>query len=243
MANHIINHEGQTISYVLQRKNVKNVNLKVRPDSTVIVTASKKVPDVYVEQVVRKKAPWIIKNIRHFDQKRRLKEKQEYMDGEIIYYLGQQYRLKVLPAENGEAVNIKQNEICFFMKDTSDFYRKEKLFNRWVKEQAQLVFHQSLDKMHAQFYRYHVLKKPMITIRTMKTRWGSCSWNKQKITLNTKLIHGPRDCIDYVVLHELTHFIHRKHDAQFYDILALIMPEWKERRQILKNSNNNGMFV
>ncbi len=243
MANHTINHEGQTISYVLQRKNVKNVNLKVRPDSTVIVSANKMVPAVYVEQVVREKAPWIITNIRHFDQKRRLQENREYINGEVIYYLGQQYRLKVLPAENGETVNIKQNEICFYMKDINDFSRKEKLYNRWVKEQARLVFHQSLDKRHAEFNRYHVLKKPRITIRTMKTRWGSCSWSKQKITLNTKLIQGPRECIDYVILDELAHFISRNHDAQFYNILALIMPEWKERRQILKNSNDNGMYV
>jgi len=238
-----INFEGKTISFVLHRKNVKNVNLKVKTDSTVVVSANNKVPYASIEQLIREKGPWVLKNIRHFDEVRRLKEIRKYTDGEIIYFLGRPYCLKVIPTDNGESIYLNQNEICLIVKEASDFYRKEKLFDRWFKEQARQIFYESLDRMHSEFISHHALEKPKIMIRNMKTRWGSCSWNKEKITLNTGLIKVSRDCIDYVVLHELTHFVFRKHDRQFYAFLALIMPDWKKRRNILRNCDTGSILV
>lgn len=232
MGNNKVIYEGKTIHFDLIRKNVKNVNLKIRPDSTVIISANKRVPYEYIEQLVLKKAPWILKKTIHFDQERCLKNKRDYLSGETFHYLGQPYRLEVLPANNGEAVYLDKNQIFILVKDAGDFSRKEQLFNHWLKESAKTIFHDSLDKMHAEVTRYGI-KRPTITVRTMKTRWGSCSFKKEKITLNTELIKNPCECIDYVVLHELAHFLHQKHDAKFYNFLAKIMPDWKERKQIL----------
>ncbi|MCW2276946.1 uncharacterized protein DUF45 [Heliophilum fasciatum] len=77
------------------------------------------------------------------------------------------------------------------------------------------------------------VKKPAIMIRTMKARWGSCIKDKGIIVLNSELIKAPKYCIEYVVLHELVHFIHRDHNADFYDFLTSLMPDWRERKRIL----------
>lgn len=237
MEKHAIKYEGTTIPFTLVKKKVKNVNLKVRPDSTVVVSANKAVPYEFIEKLVIKRAPWILKNIMHFDEKRKLNFKREYVSGEIIQYLGKHYLLQVLPEGRKEEIILNGEKIFLFVKDESCFSRKEKLFNLWYKENAKVTFHDSLERVYPGVIKYEI-EKPGITIRTMKTRWGSCSWNKQKITLNTELMKTPLACIDYVVLHELAHFRNRKHDARFYEFLTELMPDWKERRAVLKKSIN-----
>jgi len=234
MKKHTIEHQGRVIPFVIERKKVKNVNLRVCPDSSVVVSAPVNVPYDFIERFVCKKAPWILKNIERFDQKRLLSREREYKSGENIEYLGRLYRLEVLPAVKNETAYLSQGEIHLLVNDINNFTRKEEILDMWYKEQAELVFHDSLDRMLALFNHHFKLEKPKITIRTMKTRWGSCSWNRKKITLNTRLLRFPRECIDYVVLHELAHFLHQKHDLNFYDFLSLLMPDWKKRRKILK---------
>jgi len=67
----------------------------------------------------------------------------------------------------------------------------------------------------------------------MKARWGSCLKEKNIILLNSELIKAPKFCIDYVILHELIHFKYRNHDAEFYDFMTSLMPDWKQRKEIL----------
>ena len=81
-------------------------------------------------------------------------------------------------------------------------------------------------------YKYQV-PKPRIMIRIMKARWGSCWKVANTILLNFELIKAPKYCIEYVVLHELIHFLHRNHDQQFYVFLSALMPDWKQRKAIL----------
>lgn len=79
----------------------------------------------------------------------------------------------------------------------------------------------------------HGVEYPELKLRKMKNRWGSCYINEKKIILNEVLIKAPKDCIDYVILHELIHFIYKNHDENFYKMLFLLMPDWKERKNIL----------
>lgn len=87
-------------------------------------------------------------------------------------------------------------------------------------------------RMYEKLEKYGI-EKPKISIRKMKTRWGSCSKNRQKIILNSELIKAPKACIDYVVLHEIIHLLHRNHDRKFYNFLTIYMPDWKKRKAIL----------
>ncbi len=221
------------IPYVLVRKNVKNVNFRIRPDSTVIISANKGVPFEFIEQLVKKKSSWIIKNIQRCSQKQS-KNRRQFVTGEALDYLGSRYCLHVIQVKKNEEVIIDGEKVFMFVKDESDFARKEKLFNRWYKDLAREVFEQSLERIYPLVAVYGIAM-PSVTVRKMKTRWGSCSWQKQKITLNTELLKAAEACVDYVILHELTHFKHQNHDTLFYGFLSRIMPDWQERRNALKN--------
>lgn len=231
MQNCSFRYEGTDVPFVLIRKNVKNINLRIRSDSTVVVSAGSSVPYEFIEQVLLKRAPWIIKKIKVIDQKRSSAHK--YISGEIIYYLGRQYILQVIAVKEREEYFLNEDQAFLFVKDPGDFVRKEELVKQWYKEEAEAVFKRSLDRVYLRVAGYGI-KKPSVTIRTMKTRWGSCSFKKHKISLSTELLKYPPACIEYVVLHELAHFKHRKHDAAFYDFLTEIMPDWKEWKAKLK---------
>jgi len=75
--------------------------------------------------------------------------------------------------------------------------------------------------------------KPLIDTRIMKIRWGSCLRAKNTILLNLEIIKAPKYCIDYVVLHELIHFVHKEHNSKFYELLSVLMPDWKKRKALL----------
>ena len=105
--------------------------------------------------------------------------------------------------------------------------------NNWLKEMQTGTFNQISREIHQIFKKYDV-EYPIIKVRYMTSRWGSCQSKRGVITLNSKLIEAPRNCIEYVVLHEFTHFIHPNHSKKFYDFVAMLMPDWKERKMELE---------
>ena len=232
MEKYAISHHGQNIEFELQRKNVKNVNLNVRPDMTIMVSANEGVPLEFIKDLVHKRIPWIQKQIGYFREAQPEKAGQkEYVSGESFKYLGKQYRLKVFETDI-EGVRYSRGFIHLLVKDKSDYNRKELLLNKWFAERANSIFNHSFAKMYPLIEKYGVTR-PEIKIKTMRARWGSCLKEKNIIVLNYELIKAPKYCIDYVVLHELIHFLHRNHDEKFYNFLTSLMPDWKLRKKIL----------
>ena len=84
------------------------------------------------------------------------------------------------------------------------------------------------------FSKKYGVEKPLLITKDIHTRWGSCSKRTQNIILNKKLIEVPRPCIEYVVLHEFCHFLHPNHSHQFYEFVAMLMPDWMGRKELLE---------
>lgn len=229
---HQVQFGEKVISFALERKPVKNINLYIKPDMTVVVSANEKVPLDFILGFVKQKAAWILKNIEFFEDVRpEVHSEKEFVSGESFKYLGKQYRLRVVESEE-ESVKYYRGFIYLYVKDKQDFNKKKRLFEEWLRNRVEITFNESLDKMYALVQKYNV-KKPKMMIRTMKARWGSCLRDSHAILLNFELIRAPKYCIDYVVLHELIHFIYKNHDRQFYSFLSALMPDWKLRKSIL----------
>lgn len=227
-----VNYKDKIIKFELHRKNVKNINLNIKPDTTIMVSANDKVPTNFILNFVKEKAPWILKNVNQFKEYQpERKTTLEFVSGESVKYLGKQYRLKIIE-DNEENIKYFRGYIYIYVNNKSNYNRKESLFNNWMRKKATIIFHECLDKIYPVLKKYNI-RKPKIMIRTMKARWGSCIKDKNIILLNFELIKAPKYCIEYVILHELIHFLHRNHDHEFYDFMTALMPDWKQRKEIL----------
>lgn len=233
MEKHQIYYSNKRIDFFIERKNVKNINLNIKPDMTIQVSANEKVPLDVIYDFVKSKGAWIVKNVNTFEEVMPYKRSErEYVSGESFRYLGKQYRLRVEKTTDEEMVKYFRGFIYLYVKDLQNFQRKEKLMADWYGEKAQIIFQQSLDKMSESMQKYGV-GKPSLDFRTMKARWGSALIEKNTILLNSELIKAPKHCIDYVVLHELIHFKYNDHSDNFYNMLFTLMPDWQKRKAIL----------
>jgi predicted metal-dependent hydrolase len=233
MEKHQIEYANNVIDFIIKRKKVKNVNLNVKPDMTIEVTANDRVPLDFISDFVKSKGSWILKNVGQFKDVQPLKQSErEYVSGETFKYLGKQYRLRVHQSMEEEIVKYFRGFIYLYVKNTDNVSRKAKLMDDWYREKAQMTFIESLEKVYPLVQKYGVVK-PDVDVRLMKARWGSALTEKNTILINAELIKAPKYCIDYVVLHELIHFKYNDHSENFYQMLFSLMPDWEKRKAIL----------
>lgn len=227
--------DGREITYCLEYKNVKNLNLRIRKDGSVYVSANLQVLPSQVDEFVQNKGGYVLNAIDKFEELNQYKpQPKNYVSGETFYIQGRGLRLSV---SQGAKEYIASDGVYIFLqvKDTSDFSRKHRLVTKFLDQECKKVFSEVLDEMYPTFRKYGV-EMPILRIRDMETRWGSCLPKKRVVTLNKRLLEAPRNCIEYVVMHELCHFIHPNHSKHFYSFLTMLMPDWRERKAALDRS-------
>ncbi len=228
---HRVQYGTTPIDYELTFSERKTLAIHVYPDGSVLVDAPPDSPLTDIEQKVLKRAGWILRQRREFQQyavPRPLPRR--FVSGEAYRYLGRQYRLKVV-ADTVERVRLSRGYLTVSLADTGDKARIAHLLDEWYRSHARRVF---AERLAACFPRVESLgiAYPQLVIREMKSRWGSCTPGG-RILLNLKLIQAPKDLIDYVVLHELCHLKEHNHSPAFYALLDRVLPDWKERRERL----------
>lgn len=227
-----VNCGESIIEFKLERKNVKNINLNIKVNGDIVVSANDEVPEEYIKNFVVRKANWITNNLKYYkSHKQEDSEKKELVSGESLRYLGRQYRLKVIEDEE-EFVKYFRGYIYLYVKDKNNYNRKEELLDTWYDNRCKKIFNDLYNETYTIISKYDI-PEVNINVRKMKTRWGSCIRSKNTIILNKDLIKAPKYCIKYVILHELIHFIYNDHNKEFYDFLYIFMPDWKECKKIL----------
>jgi len=225
--------KNQHIEFELIRKNVKNINLTVRPDFSITVSAKNSVPIGTIYDYIDSKSHWILKRIGLFrSTKAESNLTPEFVSGETFKFLGKQYRLRVELTASTERVSLVDGYIVLYVRNKLKTTTKSRLIDEWYRKEAKTAFLAALDRMF-EIMEDKLAMKPSLEFKIMKKRWGSCLRAKNTISLNLELIKAPAYCIDYVVLHELLHFIHRNHNSDFYELLTVLMPDWKHRKDIL----------
>lgn len=223
------------IHYQLERKPVKNLNLRIRSDKSIYVSANSTVPIDEIDLFVISKASYISDAIDRFNEMAKYKpQPKQYVSGETFYIQGRALRLQVNKAEKD---SILSDGVYLYLsvKDPEDTVRKSRIVNRYLNKQCKAVFEETINLIYPVFKKYDVCY-PELRIRNMETRWGTCLAKKGIITLNKRLLEAPRTCIEYVVMHEFCHFIHPNHSKRFYSFLTMLMPDWKERKALLEKT-------
>lgn len=219
----------RTIYFELTRSARKAVRIQVHPDGSIRVIAPLELSEEEVAKVVKRKALWIVKQLRFFDQFRPLTPPRQYCSGETHRYLGRQYRLKVIQGE--KSVKLVAGLIEVMVADPTP-EAVEKVLDDWYRQRADIHFYRILTDVLKHFESYS-LPIPQLKIRKMPTRWGSCT-PLGVISLNPDLIKTPGGCIEYVIVHELCHLIYRNHNRAFFELLERILPDWQRRKQMLE---------
>lgn len=203
---------------------IQRVLIKVHPDCRVEVAAPAQADDNAVLAAVKKRGRWIYQQLRDFRQQSAYVTPRQYISGESHYYLGKQYLLKVLedPDATPQVKLLRGKlEVTLRQKNAA---KVEQLLSDWYKVRAKEVFAKRLDVLLEQ--TLWVTERPPLRILTMYTQWGSCS-PQGRLTLNPCLVKAPRECIDYVILHELCHLAEHNHSERFYRLLHQVMPTWE----------------
>ena len=229
------NNIPRKLIYDLERKRVKNINLRIRSDETLFVSASPLVAAKSIDDFILSKSDFILKSLSRFSEKRKWEiDNKNYVSGESFYLLGKQMRL-IVRQSNQNHVEEDGVYITLTCKRPEDYVLKRRLLEKFFILKCYEEFNKIIEETHTIFKKYNV-PYPSLKIRRMKTRWGSCIPSKKQITLNEKLIHFSERCIESVVIHEFCHFRYPNHSKEFYNFMTILMPDWKERKKELDDT-------
>jgi len=220
------------IQVAVERKKMKTCRLKVYPDGTVKMSVPKLTSKKWISEYLESKSRWIYGKVGEFKRKRISTVDTDLQSGAAVRFLGDDL-LTVVSESSKQHVYIVGGMLCINTPDVNDTGKIHKLFEKWWKNESLKYLNVLVDKYYP-VIEHHGLPRPVISLRKMKTLWGSCSVGKGKITFNFDLTKADPATVEYIVLHELVHFLHPNHSKQFYDYLGKYMPDWKERRKGLK---------
>ncbi len=228
-----IHLNGQDVRYDLQRKQVKNINLRVKPDGRITLSANPLVPETVIEGFLREHADRIL---RALDQCRTARENaptpKKYIDGEVFSVFDRKLVLRVRAGE-GDNVAIEGDTILLTLHDVADQARRQALVQSCLDGVCRETM-RSLCQKHYPFFAAQGVAFPTLRFRRMTSRWGSCHSQRGIVTFNYALTDKPLTFAEYVAVHELTHFLHPDHSKRFYNRLAAVLPDWKARRELGK---------
>lgn len=203
--------DDKKIDVIIEHKQNKNLYIRVTDNLELLVTCSKRVSEKEILDVISKNSKSLIKMYN-----RKLKELD---NNSIFYYLGKPYTI----IYNKDVGKYYIEEDCIIVKD-------EKMLNKFYTNECVRVFTQELEKYNPYF---NYLPKYSLRVRKMKTRWGVCNRGNNTVTLNSELLKKDIRLIDYVVVHELSHFKEANHSDKFWYEVSLRYPNYKEARKEL----------
>lgn len=219
---------GIQISYIKHIKKVKNVTLRISEEGEIIVVCNPFIPQEKIDSFVKEKIAWILERQRKVLQKQnRIYEDVNTQD--YFYFYDQKLNILCMQShQNG--VRYDDENLYVYYKKKEDCHKNIVKFIRKKCEQDFMeVVHFYYTKMKAYGFAF-----PEVKYRNMKSRWGSCIPKKGQICLNTRLLHYPKAFMEYVVLHELVHFVEPNHSSSFYRVVAYYMPDYKDRIKLGK---------
>lgn len=228
-----INLNGRTVGYELEIKNVKNINLRIKPDQTIYISANSTIPQQIIDELLVSKSAYILRALDHYEEVAKYAPKpKQYVDGESFRILGHEYRLQVRK-HSKNSVRFDGSYIILSVRDTDNFDLKQRVMNRWLKQKCVETVQSVCEAVYPKFQKYGV-SFPEIKYRNMISRWGSCQPKRGVLTFNLSLVEEPVACIEYVVIHEFVHFLQPNHSKKFYQQLSVFMPDWSERKHMLE---------
>jgi len=212
------------------RKSIKNLHLCVLPPiGQVRVTAPMSMTDDVIRTLIAMKIHWIKKHQIKFVAQRR-ESVRKYISGESHYFFGKRYRLEVLSEKKPVRVELRgKTKMILHVRLRSSIAKRERVVREWHRKELRTV----VEKMIKKWEKKIGVSAQNWGIKRMKTRWGTCDHNAQRIWLNLELAKKPMSTVEYVVVHELVHLIERTHNDHFVRLMDKHLPKWRTEKDDL----------
>lgn len=227
------------IGVTVVRKKIKNVHLKVYRDLKVMISVPLKTPNEWIENYLNEHSNWIDGQLVKYQKSSGYNNLSSLKSGSSTQMLGKDLRVYIVKDES-DFVEKSDKSVTIHLIKPKDSERENVVFEKWWREFAFEFYNNVISELMPIFER-HKIERPSLVIKKMKTLWGSCSKHLGKICLNEYLLKADKRCIEYVVLHELTHLIYNGHNKDFYSFITIYMPDWKERKKQLDTEVVQGL--
>ncbi|MDD5928620.1 MAG: SprT family zinc-dependent metalloprotease, partial [Spirochaetales bacterium] len=216
------------IDVQINKKNIKNMHLSVKPPlGNVVVSAPLLMSQKSIENFVRLNFGWIKKQQEKFANQPRMTARQ-YVSGETYYIWGKQFFLEFKPSQK-RAFKIDGNKIILEMKAESTAEQRE----RFIREEFRKILIEQLNRLIPKWEETTGLYCDSFQTKYMLTRWGTCNSKAKRIWINLQMVEKPLECLEYIILHELTHLKVSNHGKDFIANMDKYMPDWKDRKNLL----------
>lgn len=212
------------------KKDIKNLHLAVYPPTgRVRIAVPLETNDEQVRLFAVSKLSWIKKYRKKFAEQKR-QTKREYVSGESHYFEGRRYLLNVIYHNEKPKVEIKdKTHIDLYVREGSDKEKREKVLTEWYRERLK----ENIPPLIEKWTKKIGVELKDWQVKKMRTKWGTCSVEDKRIWLNLELAKKPIHCLNYIVVHELVHFIERHHNNRYISLMDKYLPNWRVYRDEL----------
>lgn len=227
----------RTVSYDFSYKAVKNINLRIRADGSITVSAPNGCPMEKVRDFLKSRADFILRALGKTEARRR-EERQppspkSPTEGAPVMFLGKTYLLHISVGTR-RGMQIEGERLVLYRREGDGDAAAKKIFREFCTEHLMKEVERAVSLYAPTFVGTGAAKLKTLSYRVMRSVWGTCRKSAGLITLNLLLIHAPREAIEYVVLHEMTHLLHSGHQKNFWAEVAKRMPDHKQKRALLR---------
>ena len=205
------------------QKVIKNVHLSVHPPmGRVRISAPLRMDLDTIRVFVTSKLNWIKKQ-QHKIRSQEREAPREYITRESHYYLGRHYLLRVIEHDASPKVALKHETMEMYIRPNTGIGKRQIILDEWYRQRMK----ETVPGLIAQYEKAMKVHVAEFGIKKMKTRWGTCSRRANKIWLNLELAKKPRECVEYVVVHEMAHMLKRYHNERFAALMDQYLPKWR----------------
>lgn len=217
----------------IRRKAIKNLHVGVYPPrGKVRVAAPLHLDDEAVRRAIISRLRWIQRQRQSFAEQER-QSTREMVTGESHYFAGKRYRLNVVCQSGTPRVRISGNSTLELrVPPRTDCAARQQVLYRWYRRQLK----SHIPELLARWEPVVGVKVHDCRIKRMKTKWGSCNIEAKRIWLNLELAKKPQLCLEYILVHEMVHFLERQHSDRFRELMDKVMPDWRLRRDELNKA-------
>jgi predicted metal-dependent hydrolase len=211
------------------RKEIRNVHLSVHPPTgRVRIAAPLHLSLDTIRVFAISRLGWIRQQQKKLEGQER-ETPREYLERESHYVWGRRYLLRVCEDKLPPGVELSHSRMILRVRPGWDLARKQTLLEGWYREQVKA----EVKPLIAKWEGLMGVKVARVFVRRMKTKWGSCNSRAGTVRLNTDLAKKPRECLEYIVVHEMVHLLEPTHNARFIALMERFMPRWQRWRESL----------